>query len=400
MTREAIHVALAARLTDKLATNGSFNEVSRRLTDWTSPGADLPALFVVTTAEPSGRIQESPPTRSFSLELWVYSKHGGLTEAVPSTIMNGLLDEVDAAIAPDPGIGKQTLGGIVDNVFLSGTVEWYEGTLQEHTVVVYPIEVKLNTDNEVRGGQFFFESGYLYGAPTNAPRGGATNNTPIRFGDVRNLTMTESIDLVSPSTQLQYKLRPTIAGRAIVISAEFAMMNGLALNQVIYGQDLAAGAVKVNQDFAVTIPATPYQVTITPPSSGTFQDDLGIRNATTGLPMTLVDSSPAIGQYSRSGATYTFASADAAKGVLISYSYSVATGSKLTITNTFKDLVPAFKAVLHGKYNGRQMTVILNRCVSTSFSLPTTPENFAVNGFDFEAVADDSGEIGTMSLDS
>jgi len=71
---------------------------------------------------------------------------------------------------------------------------------------------------------------------------------------------------------------------------------------------------------AHTVPASGnYTVAVDAPH-GSWGSDQGVTYAT-GVPLTLVTSSPAVGQYTLTGCMYGFAAADANAGVLISYSY-------------------------------------------------------------------------------
>ena len=98
----------------------------------------------------------------------------------------------------------------------------------------------------------------------------------------------------------------------------------------LYGGTWTAGTEYAMTTTAATaIPTTPYQITPTVPSSGTWNGDCGVVNAATGEPLTLVTSGPTAGQYSVSAGVYTFSSADNGSGisVKISYAYSWTTGS-------------------------------------------------------------------------
>ena len=68
------------------------------------------------------------------------------------------------------------------------------------------------------------------------------------------------------------------------------------------------------QNEAWTIPASPYQITISAPY-GSWAVDQGVTG------MTLVSSPPTTGQYTASNGVYAFSAADAGKPVLISYSF-------------------------------------------------------------------------------
>jgi Putative phage tail protein len=92
-----------------------------------------------------------------------------------------------------------------------------------------------------------------------------------------------------------------------------------------------------------TVPGGGGSTTVTPPGSGIFhshkgvsradafsflQNDFGSDGSTTfsgtqATPMTQVGSSPGVGQFTQSGAVFTFSAADAGKQVTITYVYSV-----------------------------------------------------------------------------
>src|SRR5574340_239915 len=65
---------------------------------------------------------------------------------------------------------------------------------------------------------------------------------------------------------------------------------------------------KIGASMAAAIPATPYEITATPPASGTFDMDMGVMDLTAGKAMTVVAATPAAGQYAVNAATgkYTF----------------------------------------------------------------------------------------------
>ena len=80
-----------------------------------------------------------------------------------------------------------------------------------------------------------------------------------------------------------------------------------------------------------TVPATgPYTVVVI--NQSTFLADEGVVYANTNTPLTQVSSGPTVGQYSVTGGTYTFASADASAAVDITYSFSLTISTGMTIT--------------------------------------------------------------------
>jgi hypothetical protein len=87
-----------------------------------------------------------------------------------------------------------------------------------------------------------------------------------------------------------------------------AMLFG-ASGQPVGGETLMA------ENESRAVPGSPaYTIAITPPNSGTFVKDWGVLYSASGLVLTKVSGSPAQGQYSVSGSTYTFAALSRANG--------------------------------------------------------------------------------------
>ena len=173
------------------------------------------------------------------------------------------------------------------------------------------------------------------------------------------------------------------------------------LGSLFFGKTATAGIKGVVTDFSAAVPTTPYQITVAPPSAGTFVTDLGVYNATTGAQLTRVASAPATGQYSVSGAgVYTFAAADTTKTMLLSYEYTATstTGQIFNITNDLMGYTPSFTVLLQNAYLGQNLVVKLNRAVSGKLTLPLKNEDFTVSDFDAQAFADSADNIGYICL--
>lgn len=175
-------------------------------------------------------------------------------------------------------------------------------------------------------------------------------------------------------------------------------MPGL-IEQAVIGQPnaLASGGRYMwsdeDQGTTTTIPTTPYQVTPTPPNSGTFYQDWGVMYTGTYTPLKRVANSPTQGQYSVSGGVYTFAAADTGASVFLSYEYSVTTGEQLTWANVTQGDVSLSQIRYQGVYAGRQLGVLLPVCVGSKFSLPTKQKDFIIGEMDFECFADGNNNI-------
>lgn len=258
------------------------------------------------------------------------------------------------------------------------------------------------------GGFFFgektmsiqFGAGALFGVQTHDASGAAVSNpTPVQFGTLQEIGFDMSFDAKKLYGAKQF---PIAVGRGkgnLSFKAKMADIDGRVLSDLVFGQASSAGIKSTVNNFAAAVPAsTPWTITISPPGSGTFAADLGVIDATTGAPLTRVATAPTAGQYSVSVGTgvYTFASADANKAILISYEYTAtSTSAKYgLITNQYMGYSPFFSAVLNNSYQGKSITLHFNRCMSSKFSMPFKNEDFAVPDFEFEAMADDAGNIG------
>lgn len=238
--------------------------------------------------------------------------------------------------------------------------------------------------------QFVFGAGSLWGTST------ATGSTPVQFGTLQEA----SFDFAPTVKELfgSYQFAAAIRRGTIKVTgkAKAGEINGALFNSLFFGQTGSTGQLLVANGESGTIPATPFQITVT--GSATFVSDLGVKYAATGLPLVKVVSAPAIGQYSVSAGVYTFAAADTLVGVKISYSYTSATGgTKTIITNQLLGTTPTFSMTFNAIDNGKQVTYTFPKCTASKLSFGTKLEDFVLPEFDFHVFADDNGQIFTQS---
>lgn len=241
---------------------------------------------------------------------------------------------------------------------------------------------------------YSFGSGTLIGVRTDI-----ANSTPAVFGVVQDVEV--GFDFSLKELIGQYQAPVAIARGALKITgkAKMARIYSQTYNSLFFGQTLAAGAILQAVNEPASIPGTPYQVTVA--NSSGFQKDLGVFFAATGVQLTRVASSPASGQYSVNESTgqYTFAAADTALSVLINYSYSTNTGAnKITLANQLMGAGPTFRINLAETYNSKVLNIQLNACVAGKLSFPFKNQDWTISDFEFQALADSAGEIGTMSF--
>lgn len=245
-----------------------------------------------------------------------------------------------------------------------------------------------------------FGSGSAWGtALTDAFGNTLANPTPILLGVLQEISVDISADVKELYGQNQF---PVAVGRGkakITGKAKFAQMNGLTINTLFFGQTLSAGTLSdVYDTTGAVIPATPFQITPTVPSSGTWTRDLGVMKG--GIPMKRVASGPTTGQYSVAAGVYTFAAADVAATVFISFQYTATStvAQKSTVQNVPMGYAPTFQCDLYGGFQGKSLALTLNSCVSTKLALATKLDDFMIHEFDFSAFADANGNVMSYGL--
>jgi hypothetical protein len=250
--------------------------------------------------------------------------------------------------------------------------------------------------------QFAFGSGNMYVTQLQDALGNTISNpTPYPLMALQE----GSIDMSSDSKELYGSQQfPLAVGRGkgkLTCKVKPARIFSGVWNAIYFGQTLSSGLFANYSDTTgAAIPATPYQITPTPPSSGTFAADLGVVNSV-GAPLKRVASAPATGQYSVNTTTgaYTFAAADTGNIVYINYQYTatVTGAQKQTVQNLQMGYAPSFKADLTVAYQGKLVTFSFPKAISTKFSIGFKNEDFAIPEFDFSGMDDGTGNVLTWS---
>jgi hypothetical protein len=197
---------------------------------------------------------------------------------------------------------------------------------------------------------------------------------------------------------------PVDTGRGkanLSFSAKTADIKAAALAALHFGVTPSTGFKGPVIDEPHPIPASPFQITVAPPSSGTFVDDLGVTD-TSGNPYTPVatGATPTAGQYKVSATgQYTFAAADTGKAILISYEYSstTAAGIVVPLNNQLMGYSPSFSVILYNDSKGNKLSLKLNACTSDKLSVPFKNDDFAIADFGFTANDDGTGTAGYWS---
>jgi len=250
--------------------------------------------------------------------------------------------------------------------------------------------------------QYAFGSGNMYATQLQDALGNViANPTPYPLMALQE----GSVDISSDSKELygsnQFALAVGRGKAKMTCKVKPARIFASVWNAIYFGQTLNSGLIANYTDtVGAAIPATPYQITPTPPSGGTFAADLGVINAV-GTPLKRVASAPATGQYSVNVSTgaYTFAAADTGNVVYINYQYTatVVGAQNMTVKNLPMGYAPSFKADLTVAYQGKMITLSFPKAISTKFSIGFKNEDFAIPEFDFGAFDDGTGNVLTWS---
>jgi hypothetical protein len=230
------------------------------------------------------------------------------------------------------------------------------------------------------------------------------NPTPTNIGYINEFSTDFSFETKQLFGQNQFAL---LAARGTAKSTgkmKAATVSGQALNAVLFGGTWTQGT---QYDATTTDPtAIPIGDTITPavPGGGVFNADLGVINAATGQPLTLVASGPIAGQYSVvvSTGVYTFAAADHTSGISVkisfAYSQTAAAGQSMIITNQLIGTTPTFQIDYKTTLYGATYYLRLYSAIGGKWSMSHKITDFVMPEYDFEFFANAAQQIGLISL--
>lgn len=246
-----------------------------------------------------------------------------------------------------------------------------------------------------------FGTGLLWGTPlTDNTGANIAAPTPYLFGTLQDVELDIKFELKKLHGQNAF---PVAVGRGkgtISGKAKFASIYAGMFEAFVGGQGMVNGQIAAVYDTTgAVIPATPFEITVSPPGGGAFDADLGVINATNGRPMMRVNSGPATTQYAVDPVTgkYTFASADAGKTMYINYRYTrTVVGSsnrRGTVTNQPMGYTPSFRTDLFVPYAGNSLVLTMAKCASDGLKLSFKNDDFSIPEFGFDAFADNSGKV-------
>lgn len=251
-----------------------------------------------------------------------------------------------------------------------------------------------------------FGSGIVWAFPNGGQNG--SNLTPIDIGTIQNVKVDFTAEIKSLFGLNSFPVDTAIGKRSIKGTAAFAQLEFTAWNSLMFGSGgtVTAGNAQITSyREAANIPATPGPYTVSVVNAAKFVQDGGVRYASSGQMLDVVTTSPAAGQYSVSAGVYTFAAADQAKAVMITYSYSSTTdGQTFTISNVAMGQGPIVGLQLllpyeaYGGYGALDKGLFLPNVRFGNLTLTTKLDDYTEENTSFEAFASPNGQVAQAYL--
>ncbi len=243
--------------------------------------------------------------------------------------------------------------------------------------------------------EFGFGSGILTGVRNDA----TGTYTPQRFGALQEVSVEFSGDIKELFSTYQFPIDVARGKTKIMGKAKVAEIKSAMYNDLFFGQTApAATQIKYAWNESTTLATGAASYTVTN-SGSTPLVDQGVFLASNGNQFDAVSSSAGANQYvfTPSTGVYLFSTHSASLGVLVNYTYTTASGKKLSITNALMGNTPSFAMTLFQQFENNQVVLVLNKCVSNRLSFPTRIDDYVIQDLDFSAFADSSGNVGTWS---
>lgn len=144
--REQIAVALWNLLQTANTQATPFATMSRRWIPWSSTASyQCPALFQMQLPSKATGGERGLTRWTMRFAIWVYlNVNTDDLVTVASTPLNAYFDAIEATLSPPPPSGpnaRQTLGGIVQSVFIDGDPAVDEGLLDPPSLLIIPVSV-------------------------------------------------------------------------------------------------------------------------------------------------------------------------------------------------------------------------------------------------------------------
>ena len=229
--------------------------------------------------------------------------------------------------------------------------------------------------------QYNFGVGQLFIVPPGA------NPTPVNVGTLKDVSIDISRDVKELLGANAFPEDVALGKGKITGKAKSGRIQAGLIASILAGSTTSTGQTAAANNEISNIPGTPYQVTAI--NGATFVQDGGVYDYTAGIWLKCVASAPATGQYSVSAAgVYTFAAADTTHQVGLYYTYTIATGNKIALTNPLMGAATIFQLNCFNTYGGKQFGYTLYAVVMPKLSLAGKQDDYTEVDLEFQAFAD------------
>ncbi len=246
---------------------------------------------------------------------------------------------------------------------------------------------------------------YAFGTGTLiAKRTDTANTPPFMFGVLQSVSL--DFDQKLESLTGQNKVAVALGDGELKISgkAKFARLQMTLFNNLLAGQPSNSGSLEMaSAGESATVPASGPYTYVVANAAQVPLEDFGVFYSNSGIQLVPVASGPATGQYAfnASTGTYTFAAGDANAAVYVYYTYTSPSGNKIAYANPLMGTSPVFEVYFKTTTSNfgvaKDVTIRLNACKSSKLSLAFANQKFVIPEFDFQAFADASGNVFTLS---
>lgn len=246
-----------------------------------------------------------------------------------------------------------------------------------------------------------FGAGNLFLNPTggNTP----TDFTPQQLVTLQDVTIDINATIKDLRGQLQFPDDTAISDRKITFKSGSGRFNLEAWNNTIFGEAATStGGAPASVSEAHSVPASsPYQIAVT--NDTQFVTDLGVVYSSNGQQLKRLPSgTPSVGQYTVSAGIYQFAAADASAAMLINYTYTVLTGTLLTVSSHIQGYGPTLELFLENSYvpgaSQGGVTTVPNyvhfyACKISKLGMPWKRADYFIADLEGECYANAAGKV-------
>lgn len=221
--------------------------------------------------------------------------------------------------------------------------------------------------------------------------------SPINVGYVQEFSIE-----AAGQTKMLYgqKQWPLVAARGTIKgTAKFkaAVISGLAWNTAFYGESAfsTTAGLTWNIDSTFSVSTSSTQIAA---STATWEADLGVKYAASGLPLIRVASgSEATGKYSVSGGIYVFATGDSGVAMKLTYTTTRSgSGQVLRVSNQNIGQTPTFQIDYYTSLNQPTAKPFIVRCyqaIGGKHTMGFKLEDFMIPEFDMDLFANASDQV-------